>query len=132
EQRVVALKCMSRAGEAPERLRDLFAREYRTLAQLSHPSVIQVYAFGQSELGPFYTMEFLQGSDLDPLAPLPWRTACRYMRDGASCLALCRSRRLLHRDVSPRNVRCTEAGAKLLDFGAMAPMGPVHQVVGTP
>jgi len=53
--------------------------------------------------------------------------------DVCSCLALLHSRRLLHRDVSPRNVRCTADGqAKLIDFGAMAVMGHSRQVVGTP
>ena len=52
---------------------ELFAREYRTLAQLSHPSVIHVYEYGVDEAGPYYTMELLGGSDLAKLAPLPWR-----------------------------------------------------------
>jgi hypothetical protein len=38
----------------------------------------------------------------------------------------------VHRDLSPRNVRCLEDGAaKLIDFGAMAPFGPSKFVVGT-
>ena len=50
-----------------------------------------------------------------------------------SSLALLHSRRLVHRDVSPRNVRCTADGrAKLIDFGAMVPMGVAKDVVGTP
>ena len=61
------------------------------------------------------------------------REACALLRDVASSLAILHSRGLLHRDVSPRNVRCTADGrAKLIDFGAMAPMGVTHDVVGTP
>ena len=74
--------------------------------------------------GPYYTMELLDGGDLRERAPLPWREACALLRDVCSSLALLHSRRLVHRDVSPRNVRCTRDGrAKLIDFGAMAPMG---------
>ncbi|HEX4352004.1 MAG TPA: AAA family ATPase, partial [Polyangiales bacterium] len=43
------------------------------------------------------------------------------------------SRRRVHADISPRNVRCTLDGrAKLLDFGAMMPMGVAKRIVGTP
>lgn len=48
-------------------------------------------------------------------------------------LALVHSRRLVHGDVSPRNVRCTREGhAKLIDFGALTPMGRCDKIVGTP
>ncbi len=134
EQRTLALKTIAapQGSLTRARLVEMFSREYRTLAQLAHPSVITVYEYGITEDGPYFTMELLEGTDLHAAAPLPWREACAYLRDVASCLALLHSRRLLHRDVSPRNVRCSQGHAKLLDFGAMAPMGPVRQVIGTP
>ncbi len=111
----------------------LFQREYHTLAHLRHPRVIQVYDYGVDHGRPFYTMELLDGSDLRELAPVQWPRACRLLRDVASSLALLHSRRLLHRDLSPRNVRCTRDGqAKLIDFGTMAPMGLAKDVAGTP
>ena len=61
------------------------------------------------------------------------REVCLLLRDVASALALIHSRRLLHRDVSPRNVCCTPDGrAKLIDFGALVAMGPQTRVAGTP
>jgi hypothetical protein len=113
----------------------LFEREFHTLAQLCHPRVIAVYDYGVCpDTGPYYTMELLDGGDLRERAPLPWREACTLLFDVCSSLALLHSRRLLHRDISPRNVRCTHDGkAKLIDFGAMAPMGAGNgQIVGTP
>lgn len=110
-----------------------FAYEYRTLAQLHHPNIVRVLDYGCSERGPHFTMELLDGGDLRERAPLPWREACRVFFDVCSALALLHSRRLIHRDVSPRNIRCTRTGeAKLIDFGAMRPMGLCQQVVGTP
>ncbi len=111
----------------------LFAREFHTLAQLSHPHVIEVYDYGIDACGAYYTMELLDGRDLRELSPMPWREACVRLLDVCSSLSLLHSRRLIHRDVSPRNVRCTKDGAsKLIDFGALAPMGAGGRLVGTP
>jgi tetratricopeptide (TPR) repeat protein len=114
-------------------LTTLFQREYHTLAQLAHPRIIEVFDYGIDDHGPYYTMELLEGKDLSQSGPMPWRRACEILRDVASALTLLHSRRLLHRDISPRNVHCTAAGvAKLIDFGAMSPMGPCEVMVGTP
>lgn len=111
----------------------LFMREYHALSELRHPRIIEVYDYGVADGVPYYTMELLDGEDLGKLAPLPYRDACRYLRDVASSLALLHARRLLHRDVSPRNVRRTSDGrCKLLDFGAMVPFGIPPNVTGTP
>ena len=133
--REVALKQLRATGAQGHAVVALFAREFHTLAQLRHPSVISVYDYGLlGGEGPYYTMELLDGGDLRDRAPLPWRQACALVFDVCSSLALLHSRRLLHRDISPRNVRCTRDGrAKLIDFGAMGPMLPGGgQIVGTP
>lgn len=111
----------------------LFAREYHTLVSLKHPRVIEVYDFGVDTLGPYYTMELLEGRDLRELSPLDYRNACRHLRDVASSLALLHARRLLHRDISARNVRVTADGrCKLIDFGALTNFGVSGDLVGTP
>jgi len=108
-------------------------REYHTLKQLEHPNIVEAFDFGIDQSGPYYTMELLEGGDLRDLAPMDWRGACGVLRDVASALLLLHSRRLLHRDVSPRNVRRTRDGqAKLIDFGALATIGVSMEVVGTP
>ncbi len=132
--RVVALKQLI-AADASARVRALFEREFVTLAQLQHPHVIAVYDYGVESNGlPYYTMELLDGDDLRDCAPLPWRDVCRLLFDVCSSLALLHSRRLLHRDITPRNIRRTQTGlAKLIDFGAMAPMtSGAADIVGTP
>jgi tetratricopeptide (TPR) repeat protein len=114
-------------------LMELFHQEFRTLAQLQHPHVVHAFDFGIDEQGPYYTMELLQGEDLHGLSPMPWREACGLLRDVCSAAALLHSRRLLHRDLSPKNIQRThDLRAKLFDFGAMAPMGLCKTVVGTP
>ena len=133
--RIVAFKKLTtaRTGAKQRTLQALFEREYHTLSRLKHPRIIEAYDYGLTETGPYYTMELLDGADLQQLAPLPYKEACRYLRDVASSLALIHAQRLVHRDVSPRNVRLTKDGrAKLIDFGALTPFGPAADVVGTP
>src|ERR1051325_11525088 len=109
----------------------LFQREWSTLAQLSHPLIIRAFDYGVDGEIPYYTMELLAGENLRTLAPRPWREAAALIRDVASALALVHSRRLVHRDVSPRNVCRTEDGkAKLIDFGTLSPMGRAQNVMG--
>jgi hypothetical protein len=129
--RLVALKTLD---QATPQFSALFEREYYTLASLRHPCVVDVYDFGITEDGVrFYTMELLDGADLSQLAPLPWRTVCQQLRDVATSLALLHVRRLVHRDVSPRNVRIDGEGrAKLLDFGTVTTFGRSSEVAGTP
>jgi Protein kinase domain/AAA ATPase domain len=111
----------------------LFEREFDTLSQLVHPHIIEVYDYRRDAHGPYYTMELLDGGDLRQLSPLPWRQACKLLCDVCSAISLLHSRRLVHRDLTPLNIRCTRAGsAKLFDFGSMTPFGRARHVVGTP
>jgi hypothetical protein len=103
------------------------------LAGIDHPRILRVFEYGVDEVGPYYTMELVAGEDLHKRAPIDYREACRYLRDVAASLALLHARRLLHRDLSPRNVRVTPEGhCKLLDFGALSGFGPSNVIVGTP
>ena len=131
---VVALKRgWSRDPSKAAKRQALLQREYCTLSQLAHPRIIEVYDYGIDERGPYYTMELLDGADLESGGKLPWREVCAVLHDVASSLAILHSRRLLHRDVSSRNVRRTADGrVKLIDFGALSSMDTTQDVAGTP
>jgi Protein kinase domain/AAA ATPase domain len=110
-----------------------FEREYQVLASLEHPRIIRVFDYGVDADGPYYTMELVRGRDLSKAAPLPWRDVCLHMRDVATSLSLLHARRLLHRDLSPGNVKIGLDGhAKLLDFGALSDFGFTSWLIGTP
>jgi hypothetical protein len=129
--RELALK-QSLPGGRAEAFAPLFQREYRTLASIQHPRIIRVFEYGIDDGVPFYTMELLDGHDLVELVPIPWRLTCAYLRDVATSLLLLHQRRLVHRDLSPRNVRLTSDGhCKLLDFGALSPFGVPSEIAGT-
>ncbi|HKU39389.1 MAG TPA: protein kinase [Polyangiales bacterium] len=132
-EKLALKRSWARDSQRALRRRALLEREFHTLAQLSHPRIIEVYDYGVDEDGPYFTMELLDGADLDRAGPLPWQEACALLRDIASSLAILHSRGWVHRDVSARNVRRTADGrAKLLDFGAMVSIGVANDVVGTP
>ncbi|HEX3596023.1 MAG TPA: protein kinase [Polyangiaceae bacterium] len=128
-----ALKRLNAHGARERATLEAFEREYHVLAGLEHPRIIRVFDYGIDDEGPYYTMEFVDGADIRSSTSVPYRIACFYLRDVATSLALLHARRLLHRDVSPRNVRATADGhCKLLDFGALANFGRTSVVVGTP
>jgi len=138
--RDVALKLMrtDQTEDGRRRRGELrFRREYHTLASLQHPHIVEVHDYGLHTEGPFYTMELLSGEDLRDLiraeGPLATKRTCRILRDVVAALSLMHARGLVHRDLSPRNVRVTESGrAKLFDFGVLANVGIAGEVAGTP
>jgi hypothetical protein len=133
--REIALKRPTLEGspEHQRRVADLFSREYHAMSQLAHPRIVEVYDYGVDADGPYYTMEILEGGDLNQLVPVPHRRLCEIARAVCSALSLLHSRRIVHRDVNPRNLRFTAAGVvKLIDFGAMTAMAPSKEIAGTP
>ncbi len=133
----VALKRISVGREVKHKRAVLrFQREFHTLASLQHPRIIKAFDYGVDTRGPYYTMELLAGSDLGDVlrdrAPLPVDEACSLLRDIASGLAALHARQLVHRDLSPRNVRIVDGRAVLFDFGVLMNAGAVVDVAGTP
>jgi hypothetical protein len=110
-----------------------FRREFHTMARLTHPVILRVFDYGiDEELGPYYTMEYLDGEDLRHKR-LSAEETCRVLRDVASALAFLHARHLVHRDLAPGNVHRTSDGrTKLMDFGVLATVGVTGEVAGTP
>ena len=133
--RHVALKKLIAGGKRDAAMRTMFEREYHTLVQLAHPRIVRAFDYGVDDGIPYYTMELLQGADArDTLHEHPptVQQVCLWLRDTASALALIHSRRLVHRDVSVRNVWCTPDGrAKLIDLGTLVAMGQQTRMAGT-
>ncbi|HEX6240274.1 MAG TPA: serine/threonine-protein kinase, partial [Polyangiales bacterium] len=127
----VALKRLLK--DASPRLTSLFELEYHTLSSIKHPNIVEAYDYGTDAEGPYYVMELLEGSDLSNHRRADWRSAARNGIEVASALSVLHARRVVHRDVSARNVWCVEGGGlKLIDFGALTSFGTARDVVGTP
>ncbi len=107
-----------------------FKQEFRLMAQLRHPRLVEVFDYGTSDDGtPFYTMELIEGEDL-PAGPLSPADLHAVLVQLAEVLAFIHSRGYVHADVGPANVRRLADGTlKLIDFGLMSPLG---QAAGSP
>ncbi len=113
-----------------ERFVELFAREARIVAGLSHPNVVQVFELGEEGGQYFLAMEYIDGITLHQLArrlwgaskPLPLEVSLRAVADAALGLHHAHERGIVHRDVSPDNLIITKGGiTKVLDFGIARP-----------
>lgn len=97
------------------------AREFRTLANLRHPNVVQVRDFGFDEQGfPFFTMDYLP--DAQPLTDAglhkPKFDQIHLLGQTLQALEYLHRRRILHRDIKPDNVLVdADFQVKVLDFG---------------
>jgi tetratricopeptide (TPR) repeat protein len=108
--------------QAAARLR----REFRALARLTHPNVLQVREWGLHGRRPWFTMELVQGQNLGELVATwedlepedRFQRAQSVLVQVARALAYVHERGLVHRDVSPGNIMiATDGTVKLTDFG---------------
>jgi tRNA A-37 threonylcarbamoyl transferase component Bud32 len=120
--REVAIKVLDRAAAADGTLRKMFVKEARSLASLSHPSIVAVYDVGEVDGLPFIVMEHLPGGSLKqrlertgPLAPMD---AVTFTVDIANGLAFAHSKGIIHADLKPSNILFdSNDHAKIADFG---------------
>jgi serine/threonine protein kinase len=113
---------------------DMFLDEARLAGKLNHPNLVQVIDVGRDGDRWFIVMEYLHGHDLrDILAALQRRDRRMPIVHAVDItIGICaglhhahelrdeegRSREIVHRDVSPRNVVVTfDGGVKVVDFG---------------
>lgn len=126
-----AIKVMNPGG-ATDEVAARFRRELRTLARLHHPNICAVRDGGLWGERPFFVMELVSGRDLkaeveawaaDPVE-LRWSRARSILIDIARALDYVHQRGLVHRDITPSNLRILPDGsAKLMDFGVVKEVG---------
>ena len=112
-------------------------REIGALRDIRHPHVVEVFWAGKTGSDEWYLItEFVEGESLEEFVTgkrnLRDREAVDVALDLLDALVAFHPE-LIHRDIKPRNVVLTRAGAKLLDFNIASRFGdPVHTQSGTP
>jgi serine/threonine protein kinase len=117
-----------------QRFRDMFTREAKTMAALSHPGIVRVFELGESDNIPFMTMEYVPGHTLREVLlaaqkadnPLPVPVAIDLAVQACDSAHAAHELTgvegapggVVHRDLTPHNIMVTPQGElKLLDFG---------------
>lgn len=126
-ERLVALKVLRTQVAADDTARRRFEREARSVAVLTHPGIVQVYRFGETDDGrPYLVMQYVEGRSLEErLAAqgrLPVEEARRVLVEVVGALEAAHKSGIVHRDVRPANVLIEKDTGRVLltDFGLAA------------
>ena len=139
--RTVAIKVLPPQLSGDPEFRERFAREAKSISQLSHPNICTLHDIGEapaqtpgSDALQFLILEYLQGETLaERLArgPIPVASAIKIALEIAAALDSAHRHGIVHRDLKPGNIFLSAQGAvpsrsrnvdgnatvKLLDFG---------------
>ena len=104
--RIVAVK-IPRGRFISEDEEDRFAREARSVAQLNHPGIVNIYEVGLSDDVPYIVAEFVDGVTLDDVLRdrrFNFRDTADVLANLADALQHAHDRGVVHRDIKPSNV----------------------------
>ncbi len=127
--RAVALK--RALGRSPDdALR--FKREFRAIEGLVHPNLVRLYELETDDDGPFFTMEFIGGTDIVTwCAADPVTRVTSVLPQLLDALDQLHQRAIVHCDLKPSNVLVDALGTvKVLDFGVLAELTSAHEGPG--
>ncbi|MBV9227913.1 MAG: protein kinase [Chloroflexi bacterium] len=101
-----------------------FSSEARTIAQMKHPNIVRLLAFGveSSHNRPYLVMDYAPHGTLRQRhrrgEPVPIPMVLSYVKQLAAALQYAHEHKIIHRDVKPENMLVGESNEILLsDFG---------------
>ena len=121
-EREVAIKILPpELGGDPE-FQARFKREAKSMARLNHPSIVQIYNFGEITAGYYYlVMEYVDGSDLHQMIReglIDVTGALNVVSQICEALQYAHEMGFVHRDIKPANIFINRQGMlKVGDFG---------------
>ena len=119
--RIVAVKLLQSGRLAGEAFKRRFRAEAEAAASLQHPNIVAIHEVGEWQGHEYFSMDFVEGSDLGALVrekPLPARRAAAYLKSIADAIHYAHQRGILHRDLKPSNVLIdSDDQPRVTDFG---------------
>ena len=119
--RLVALKVLSSELAGESRFSRRFRREAELVSQLSHPNIVPVWDYGESDGHAYLVMPFIRvGTLADRLrrSRLSLEECTRLLEQLSAALDFAHSHGVVHRDIKPSNILLDQEGNALLtDFG---------------
>ncbi|MDQ6612802.1 MAG: protein kinase [Gemmatimonadota bacterium] len=143
-ERAVAIKVLPPEISASPDAMERFKREARTVAGLSHPNIVPLYAFGQAGRLGYFVMGYVRGESLaDRMTregKIPADDTRRILADMADALDYAHRQGTIHRDIKPDNILIDDATGRpmLTDFGIAKgqvsgkTLTQIGAVIGTP
>ncbi len=131
-ERIVAVKMLTAGSGVDDEDRVRFEREALILSRLSHPNIVQFYAYGVWSNVPYIVIERVNGQSLQQLLsknqPLELRVALNIARQVCEGLQHVHGNDVLHRDLKPTNILVVDSPGqrrqvKLIDFGLAKLLG---------
>ncbi len=123
-KRWVAIKLLPLVAADDElKFAERFRNEAETMAQMNHPSIVNVYDFGETSDGLLYiVMEFVDGTDVQKMIHgsglLSGDYALAITAHVCDALSYAHARGVIHRDIKPANILIDQEGnVKVADFG---------------
>lgn len=121
-RRLIALKVIRADHTADETYRKRFLAEKETLAALEHPSIVPIYAAGESNGVLYIAMRLVDGPDLQARIASEGRLSLRetvgVLEPIADAVDYAHAAGVVHRDLKPSNIILDRAGRPYLtDFG---------------
>ncbi|WP_330233447.1 serine/threonine-protein kinase PknG [Nocardia sp. NBC_00508] len=139
--RWVVLKGLLHAGDAEAQAVAMAERQF--LAEVAHPSIVKIYNFVEHTddhgipVG-YIVMEYVSGCSLRDILDnyerpqrMPVAEAIAYLLEILPALEYLHSTGLSYNDLKPDNIMVTADQVKLIDLGAVAPIGAYGNLYGT-
>jgi serine/threonine-protein kinase len=136
--RLVAVKMLLHQFCQNEVALKRFYTEARTAANLKHPNIVGIHQVGESAIGPFFIMEYIEGQTLEqtlkkrePGKPVSIAGAVDLIIPVAEAVAYGHRAGIVHRDLKPANIMIDEFKRPIvMDFGIAKVAGAGANLTG--